>query len=162
MSVGNLKDLYLHTLKDVYFAEKQILKALPKMAKKVNSDQLRKAFEEHEKQTQGQVERLEKVFAMMNEKPKGDRCPAIEGLVEEAEELMGEIKDGETLDAAMIAAAQAVEHYEISRYGTLVAWSEQLDMKDAARTLSQTLDEEKQTDAKLTKLAEGRLNKKAA
>jgi len=132
------------------------------MAKKADSDQLRKAFEEHEKQTQGQVERLEKVFAMMSEKPKGEKCPAIEGLVKEAEELMGEIKDRDTLDAAMIAAAQAVEHYEISRYGTLVSWSEQLNMKDAARTLSQTLDEEKQTDVKLTKLAESRLNKQAA
>jgi ferritin-like metal-binding protein YciE len=162
MPVSDLKDLYLHTLKDVYTAEKQILKALPKMAKKAGSDQLRKAFEEHERQTQGQVERLEKVFGMMNEKPKGEKCPAIEGLIEEAEELMGEIKDGETLDTALIAAAQAVEHYEISRYGTLVSWSELLDMKDAAKLLSQTLDEEKQTDAKLTKLAESRVNKKAA
>ncbi|HEX2256258.1 MAG TPA: ferritin-like domain-containing protein [Afifellaceae bacterium] len=162
MPVGDLKDLYLHTLKDVYYAEKHILKALPKMAKKANNDQLRKAFEQHEKETQGQVERLEKVFGMLNEKPKGDHCPAIEGLVEEAEELMGEIKDGETLDAAMIAAAQAVEHYEISRYGTLIAWSEQLNMKDAAKTLGETLNEEKQTDAKLTKMAESQVNKKAA
>lgn len=162
MPVSELKDLYLHTLKDVYTAEKQILKALPKMAKKANNDQLRKAFEEHEKQTQGHVERLDEVFGLVNEKPKGEKCPAIEGIIEEAEMLMGEIKDGETLDAAMIAAAQAVEHYEISRYGTLVSWSELLDMKEAAKTLNQTLDEEKQTDAKLTKLAESRVNKKAA
>jgi ferritin-like metal-binding protein YciE len=162
MKIENLNDLFVHTLQDIYYAEKKIVKALPKMVKKTDSPELAKAFESHLTETEGQIQRLDQVFEMCGEKPKATKCPAIDGILEEAEELMSEIKDPDTRDAAMIAAAQAVEHYEISRYGTLVSWSEQLDMKDAARTLSQTLDEEKQTDAKLTKLAESRINKKAA
>ena len=162
MAISNLKELYVHTLKDIYYAEKQILKALPKMAKKANSDQLRQAFESHQRETEGQVKRLEQVFEMCGEKAKGEKCPAIDGIIGEAEELMGEIKDAETLDAAMLAAAQAVEHYEITRYGTLISWGELLGMRDASRLLEQTLTEEKNTDMKLTKIGESRLNRKAA
>lgn len=162
MAIDSLQDLFLHTLQDIYYAEKQIVKALPKMAKKADSAQLRTAFELHLTQTEGQVKRLEKVFELLGEKAKGEKCPAILGIIEEAEELMGEIKDADTRDAAMIAAAQAVEHYEMTRYGTLVSWSEQLGMREAGRILGETLAEEKETDVKLTKLAESRLNREAA
>jgi len=162
MSVTNLEELFVHTLKDIYYAEKQIVGALPKMAKKASAAPLKKAFEMHLEQTKGQIDRLDKVFELCGQKAKGEKCPAIEGILKEGEELMGEIKDPETLDAAMISAAQAVEHYEISRYGTLVSWAELLDMDDAISLLEKTLDEEKETDAKLTELAEEKLNKKAA
>lgn len=162
MTISNLNDLYVHTLKDIYYAENKILKALPKMAKKADSAQLRTAFEQHLTQTEGHVKRLEQVFQICGEKPSGEKCPAINGIIDEAEELMGEIKDADTRDAAMIAAAQAVEHYEITRYGTLVSWSNLLGLKDAARILEQTLAEEKDTDLKLTRLAESRLNREAA
>lgn len=162
MKIENLNDLFLHTLQDIYYAETKITKALPKMAKKADSPQLAKAFEGHLVETKGQVERLETVFAMLGEKAKGETCPAIDGILKEADELMSEIKDGDTRDAAMIAAAQAVEHYEITRYGTLVSWAELLGHKDAAKHLAKSLEEEKATDLKLTKLAEGRLNKEAA
>lgn len=162
MSVSDLNGLFLHSLKDIYYVEQQILKALPKMAKKADSAQLRKAFEDHLKQTEGHVERLDKVFASLGEKAKGEKCPAMDGLIEETEKQMSEIKDKDTLDAAMIAAAQAVEHYEMARYGTLASWGNLLGHKDAVRLLEQTLQEEKDTDLKLTKLAESRLNREAA
>ncbi len=162
MKIENLSDLFLHTLQDIYFAEKQIVKALPKMMKKTDSPELGKAFESHLAETEEQVTRLEQVFEMLGEKPKATKCPAIEGILEEANELIADIQDPDTRDAGMIAAAQAVEHYEITRYGTLVSWAELLGMKDAAKVLGQTLKEEYGADQKLTKLAESRLNKEAA
>jgi ferritin-like metal-binding protein YciE len=155
-----LEDLFLDTLKDIYWAEKKILTALPKMAKATQSDDLRMAFEKHVKETEGQVQRLQQVFEMMGKQPKGN--PAIQGLVEEGEEIMEEFEDSPALDAGLLAGAQAVEHYEISRYGTLIAWAQQLGKKNAAQLLQQTLDEEKKTDTTLSKIAEGAINKKAA
>ncbi len=162
MKVENLSDLFLHTLKDIYFAEKEITKALPKMIKAADAKELARALESHLEETKGQVERLEEVFKLLGKKPQGEKCPAIEGILEEGEELMKEIKDPDTRDAAMIAAAQAVEHYEITRYGTLVSWAELLELPDAAKLLSATLKEEHNADSKLTKLAESKLNKQAA
>jgi ferritin-like metal-binding protein YciE len=157
-----LKDLFLETLKDMYHAEKQILRALPKMAKTANSDQLRQAFEKHRDETEGQVERLEQVFEMIGKPARGKPCEAIQGIVEESKEVMEEFQGSEALDAGLLAAAQAVEHYEISRYGTLKTWAAQLGMNDAAKLLDQTLQEEKRTDALLTELAEAAVNQKAA
>jgi ferritin-like metal-binding protein YciE len=162
MALKNLDDLFLHTLKDILYAEKQILKALPKMAKKASTDELRQAFETHRDETQGQVERLERVFDMIDKTPRGAKCEAILGIIEEAEELMEEAGDDEVRDAAMLAAAQAVEHYEIARYGTLCAFAKQLGHDEAAKVLAETLREEEATDKKLSKLAEQRVNKKAA
>jgi len=157
-----LEDLFHDTLKDIYFAEKKILVALPKMAKAAHSDELRAAFEKHYEETEGQVERLEQVFEMIEKPARGKTCPAILGLVEEGQEVMKEFKKSDAHDAGLLSGAQAVEHYEISRYGTLIAWAEQLGMADAAELLQQTLDEEKKTDATLTKLAESSLNQMAA
>jgi len=157
-----LQDLFLENLKDIYYAEKKILVALPKMAKAVNSDQLRAAFEKHVAETEGQVERLQKVFKMLKQAPKGKTCPAILGLVEEGEEVMEDFEDSPALDAGLLSGAQAVEHYEISRYGTLIAWAEQLGMTQAVQLLQQTLEEEKKTDATLSKLAHAAINQKAA
>jgi ferritin-like metal-binding protein YciE len=157
-----LEDLFLETLKDMYYAERKILIALPKMAKAANSDQLRTAFEKHAGETEGQVQRLQRVFKMMKQAPKGKTCPAILGLVEEGEEVMEDFEDSPALDAGLLSGAQAVEHYEISRYGTLIAWGEQLGMNQAVQLLKQTLEEEKKTDAALNKLAEAAINRKAA
>ena len=157
-----LEDLFLENLKDIYYAERKILVALPKMAKAVNSDQLRAAFETHVEETKGQVERLKQVFKMIEQSPKGKTCPAILGLVEEGEEVMEDFEDSPALDAGLLSGAQAVEHYEMARYGTLVAWAEQLGMKEAAKLLNQTLEEEKKTDALLSKLASSAINQKAA
>jgi ferritin-like metal-binding protein YciE len=162
MKIENLSDLFLHTLKDIYFAESQIVKALPKMAKAADSKELARAFESHLAETKEQVTRLEQVFKLLGKKPEGQKCPAIEGILEEGEDLMKEIKDPDTRDAAMIAAAQAVEHYEITRYGTLASWGQLLDLPDAVKLLSMTLKEEHGADSKLTKLAESKLNKQAA
>jgi ferritin-like metal-binding protein YciE len=159
---NNLKDLFLHTLKDIYYAENQIVKALPKMAQKASSSELKKGFEEHLKQTKEQIKRLDQVFKMCGEKASGEQCPGIDGILEEGEELMKEIKDNDTRDAAMIAAAQAVEHYEIARYGALVFWAGLLNMPEARNLLRDTLAEEKDTDSKLNRLAEDKLNQKAA
>jgi len=157
-----LQDLFLENLKDIYYAEKKMLVALPKMAKAVNSDQLRAAFEKHVAETEGQVDRLQKVFKLLKQNPKGKTCPAILGLVEEGEEVMEDFEDSPALDAGLLSGAQAVEHYEISRYGTLIAWAEQLGMTQAVQLLQQTLDEEKKTDAALSKLAQAAINQKAA
>jgi ferritin-like metal-binding protein YciE len=151
----SLQDLFVNLLKDIYFAEKQILKALPKMAKKADSGELRQAFEHHLEETQGQVQRLEL-------KPTAKTCPAIKGILEEGEEDMKEAKDPDVLDAGMIADAQAVEHYEIARYGTMIAWAKQLGMNEAARLLQQTLEQEYNADKHLTELAESGLNRQAA
>jgi len=158
----DLGDLFLETLKDIYHAEKQILRALPKMAKAARSDQLRKAFETHVEETRGHVARVEKIFEMSGERPKAKPCHAILGLVEEGEEVMKEFKGSEALDAGLLAAAQAVEHYEISRYGTMKSWAEQHGMHDVARLLGETLGEEKRTDDLLTRIAEANVNKMAA
>jgi Uncharacterized protein conserved in bacteria len=157
-----LHDLFLHTLKDVYYAEKQILKALPKMAKNAESEELKQAFEKHRDETEGQIERLEQVFKLLDKPARGVQCEAINGIIEEGKEVMEDFADSEALDAGILAAAQAVEHYEITRYGTLKTWAMELGMKDAARLLEQNLEEEKKTDQLLTKLAEARVNTKAA
>ncbi|HEV7878138.1 ferritin-like domain-containing protein [Bradyrhizobium sp.] len=158
----DLNDLFLDTLKDIYYAEKQILKALPKMAKAAQSDELRAAFEKHYGETEGQVERLEQIFEILDKPARGKTCDAIQGILDEGKEIMDEYKGSEALDAGMLAAAQAVEHYEISRYGTLKAWAAQLGMNDAARLLDQTLKEEEKTDQTLTKLAKAAVNLAAA
>jgi ferritin-like metal-binding protein YciE len=158
----NLNDLFLDTLKDIYYAEKQILKALPKMAKAAHSGPLRAAFEKHLGETEGQVERLERVFELIDKPARGKTCEAIQGLLDEGKEIMEEYKGTEALDAGMVAAAQAVEHYEIARYGTLKQWALQLGIKDAVRLLDQTLQEEKKTDEALTSLAEASVNLEAA
>jgi ferritin-like metal-binding protein YciE len=157
-----LEDLFLTGLKDIYYTEKQILRALPKMAKAAESDELRQAFETHRSETEGQVERLEQVFEIMGKKAQGKTCPAIQGIIEEGKEVMEDFAESEALDAGLLAAAQSVEHYEISRYGTLRTWAQELGMNDAARLLEQTLQEEKKTDQLLTELAEARMNQKAA
>jgi ferritin-like metal-binding protein YciE len=162
MKIENLSDLFVHTLKDIYYAEKQIVKALPKMVKATDSSELAKAFESHLEETKEQIVRLEKVFELLGKKAAGEKCPAIDGILTEGDELMKEIKDPDTRDAAMIAAAQAVEHYEITRYGTLVSWGELLGHKDAVKLLAANLKEEHAADGKLNKLAEGKLNKQAA
>jgi ferritin-like metal-binding protein YciE len=153
--------LFEETLKDIYYAEKAILKGLPKMAKKASSRKLQQAFTKHQKETEHQVERLEEVFKLLGKRAAGKDCPAIDGILEEGEEVMKEAKDDTVRDAAMLAAAQSVEHYEISRYGTLVAWAEKMEMSEAAELLQETLDEEKATDEALTELAESEINVKA-
>ncbi|WP_201832929.1 ferritin-like domain-containing protein [Microvirga zambiensis] len=157
-----LNDLFLHTLKDIFYAEKQILKALPKMAKNAESEELRQAFETHLEETEGQIERLEQVFEMLGKPARGVTCEAINGIIEEGKGIMEDFADSEALDAGILSAAQAVEHYEITRYGTLKTWAEELGMRDAAKLLDQNLQEEKKTDQLLTKLAEARVNTKAA
>ncbi len=156
-----LDDLFEDTLKDIYYAEKKILTALPKMAKAAQSPDLKAAFEKHERETEGQVERLEKVFGLLDQSPKGKKCEAIEGLVKEGQEGIKEFKGSPALDAALLATAQAVEHYEIARYGTLIAWANRLEMPQAAKLLQQTLDQEKKTDEALTELAEAAINPEA-
>jgi ferritin-like metal-binding protein YciE len=161
MALQTLEDLFLHDLKDLYNAEQQILKALPRMAKKASSPELRRAFEQHLKQTEVQVQRLERVFDTLDEKAKGKSCKGMQGLIEEGKELMSEDIEDDVLDAALIAAAQKVEHYEIAAYGTARTYAEMLGNREAARLLQQTLDEEGETDKKLTKLAESIVNVEA-
>jgi ferritin-like metal-binding protein YciE len=153
-----LQDLFLDTLKDIYFAEKKILTALPKMAKAAQSPDLQAAFEKHEGETEQQVSRLEQVFQSIGETPKGKTCDAIMGILDEGKEIMDEYKGMPALDAGLLAAAQAVEHYEMSRYGTLKCWASELGYKDAVKLLDATLNEEKKTDAALTQLAESEVN----
>jgi ferritin-like metal-binding protein YciE len=162
MAIENLEDLFLHTLKDVLYAERKILKALPKMERKATDTRLKAALSSHRDETEDQVIRLEEVFEGLGKPARGAKCDAMVGLVEEAEGLMAEIDDAETMDAALISLAQAVEHYEIARYGTLVAWAKQLGYRQAATLLKATLDEEYGADKALSKLAEERLNAAAA
>jgi ferritin-like metal-binding protein YciE len=157
-----LEDLFLHTLKDVYYAEKQILKSLPKMAKAAESEELKQAFETHRQETEGQIERLEEVFKMLGKAARGVQCEAINGIIEEGKEVMEDFADSAALDAGILAAAQAVEHYEITRYGSLKTWAQELGLTDAVGLIDQNLQEEKKTDMLLTELAEARLNTKAA
>jgi len=156
-----LDDLFHDTLKDIYFAEKKILTALPKMAKAAQSDELKAAFEKHEGETEKQVQRLEQVFAEIDEKPQGKTCDAIVGILDEGNEIMSEYKGSPALDAGLLAAAQAVEHYEMSRYGTLRTWAEELGHAKSTKLLQATLDEEEATDIALTKLAESLVNQEA-
>lgn len=162
MPEKDLSALFLDTLKDIYYAEKQIYKSLPKLAKAAESAQLRAAFEKHHDETEGQIERLEKVFEILGKPARGKKCDAIEGILDEGQEIMQEYKGEPALDAGLLAAAQAVEHYEISRYGTLRTWADRLGMKDAVRLLDQTLAEEKKTDETLSKLAVTAVNAEAA
>ena len=156
-----LEDLFHDTLKDIYFAEKKILSTLPKMAKAAQNDDLKAAFEKHRDETEGQVERLEQVFAMIDKKPQGKTCAAIVGITDEGAEIMDEYKGAPALDAGLLAAAQAVEHYEISRYGTLRTWAEELGLAKAATLLQETLDEEEATDEALSELAKTVVNQEA-
>src|SRR5260370_39772974 len=149
-----LEDLFVDKLKDIYYAEKQILRALPKMAKAAVSEELRRAFQTHFEQTQGHVERLDHVFEQISKPARGKTCEAIQGIIEEGKEIMDEYKGSRALDPGLISAAQAVEHYEIARYGTLKRWAEELGHGDAAKLLDQTLSEEKETDQLLTRIAE--------
>jgi ferritin-like metal-binding protein YciE len=162
MSIKSMEDLFVETLKDIYYAEKQILKALPGMVKKAHDGKLKKALETHRKETEGQVERLEEVFGLLDIAPRGKKCEAIEGIIAEAKQHMGEIEDEQVLDAGMIASAQAVEHYEITRYGTLIAWARQLGQKEAIGLLQKNLEQEEHADALLTEIAEGGANERAA
>ncbi|MDQ3207473.1 MAG: ferritin-like domain-containing protein [Gemmatimonadota bacterium] len=156
-----MDDLFVHTLQDIYYAEQQITKALPKMIAKVTDPQLKQAFQTHLAETRNHVSRVEQVFQMHGESPKAVTCPAIDGIISEANEIMGDASDPEVLDAAALASAQAVEHYEITRYGTLAAWARQLGRNDCASVLEQNLNEEKAADQKLTAIAEARVNRVA-
>jgi len=160
-AVKTLENLFEETIRDIYYAEKKITKELPKMAKKASAPELVAGFEKHLKETEVQVERLEKIFEMLGKEPRGKTCPAIDGIAEEAKEIMENAADESVLDAGLVAAAQAVEHYEIARYGTLCAWAKELGMNDAAKLLEATLKEEKATDAKLTEIAFGGVNDSA-
>jgi ferritin-like metal-binding protein YciE len=156
-----LEELFHDTLKDIYFAEKKILTALPKMAKAAQNEELKAVFEKHEAETEDQVGRLEQVFAAIDKKPQGKTCAAIVGITDEGAEIMKEYKGSPALDAGLLAAAQAVEHYEISRYGTLIAWAEELGLEDAVSLLQETLEEEKTTDETLTDIAKSAVNQQA-
>lgn len=160
--IKSMEDLHLHVLKDVYYAEQQILKGLDDLVEKATNRELTAALKSHRSETETQIERLEQVFELLGEKPKGTSCPAIDGILKEAKSVAGEVKDKAVLDAAIIAACQAVEHYEITRYGTLVAWSKQLGNVAIARLLATTLAEEKEADKKLSALAAKKVNAKAA
>jgi len=156
--IRSMDDLFMHTLKDIYYAENQITKALPKMMEKASNQQLKQGFEQHLRETEGHIRNLEQVFQMMNMEPKGVDCPAIDGIIEESDEIAGEVEDPKVLDAALIGPAQAVEHYEITRHGTLITWAQELGMSECADILKRNLAEEKATDQNLTELAESRIN----
>ena len=160
--IKTMEDLFDHTLRDIYYAEKQIVKTLPKLAKKAQSSALKEAFESHRQQTEGHIERLEQVFKMIGKAARGTECKAIEGILAEGDEVGEEFAGTKALDAGVIAAAQAVEHYEMARYGALVTWAEELEMDDAAELLRQTLQEERETDELLSDLAETEINQEAA
>jgi ferritin-like metal-binding protein YciE len=160
--IKTLDDLFVHTLRDIYYAEKQIEEALPTMIEKATAPELKAGFQMHLEQTRGQIERIEQVFEMHGVEAKEVNCPAIDGILEEADEVSGEVEDKQVLDAALIASAQAVEHYEMTRYGTLVAWAKQLGRSDCASVLAQNLQEEEDTDRKLTEMAESKVNLQAA
>jgi ferritin-like metal-binding protein YciE len=160
--IETMDDLFVHTLKDIYYAENQIVKALPDMIEKATDPQLKQGFQSHLAETRNHVKRVEQVFKMHGVEVEGVDCPAIDGILEEADDVAGEVDDKKVLDAALIAAAQAVEHYEMTRYGTLVAWAKQLGRNDCASLLQQNLDEERAADKKLTSLAESSVNRKAA
>ncbi len=153
-----LADLFYETLRDMYYAEKKILRSLPRMAKAASSEQLRKAFLTHRDETEGQVDRIEQVFELIGKSARGKTCDAIDGILEEGKEVMDDFSDSPALDAGLLAGAQAVEHYEISRYGTLIAWAKQLGLDQAAELLQETLQQESKTDALLTQIAKSAVN----
>ena len=160
--VKSMEDLFLHTLRDIYYAENQIVKSLPTMIEKSTNRELAKGLREHLRETEGQVARLDNIFEKLGEEPKGTDCPAIDGLIKEADDVAGEVQDKEVLDAAIIGSAQAIEHYEISRYGTLIAWAQTLDHDNVISLLNANLREEKAADRKLNVLAEGKVNRRAS
>jgi ferritin-like metal-binding protein YciE len=160
--IKTMDDLFRHQLRDIYYAEKQITKALPEMIKNASDQQLKQGFQTHLRETETHVKRLDQVFELLGKKASGVDCPAIDGIIDEAEEVTGEVENKNVLDAALIAAAQAVEHYEMTRYGTLIAWAKQLGHSNVVPLLNQTLEEEKATDQKLTTMAEAQVNRKAA
>jgi ferritin-like metal-binding protein YciE len=160
--IKSMEDLFIHTLQDVYYAENQIVKALPKMIEKATNRELSAGLRSHLKETEGQVKRLERVFESLGKEPKGVDCPAIDGLIKEADEVAGEVDDSKVLDAAILGSAQAVEHYEMSRYGTLIAWAKELGHDNVVSLLNANLKEEKAADKKLTALAEGKVNRRAS
>ena len=160
--IETVQDLFLHNLQDIYYAERQIEKALPDMAAKASDAELKKSFRSHLKQTRGQIRRLERIFKIIKSVPQGTKCPAIDGMIEEANDIASEVGDKMVLNAALIGAAQAVEHYEMTRYGSLIAWAKQLGRNDCATILQRTLDEEKATDKKLNSIAKRKINRKAA
>ena len=160
--IQTMDDLFVHTLRDIYYAENQIVKSLPDMIEKATDPQLKQGFQSHLAETKNHVKRLEEVFKMHGVEVSGVDCPAIDGIIEEADETAGEVADKAVLDAALINAAQAAEHYEIVRYGSLIAWAKQLGRNDCATVLAKTLEEEKATDRKLTALAESKVNLRAA
>jgi ferritin-like metal-binding protein YciE len=160
--IKTMDDLFVHTLRDIYYAEKQIVKALPDMVEKSSDPQLKQGFQSHLRETENHVKRLEQVFDLIGKKAQGVDCPAIDGIIKEANEVAGEVDKKQVMDAALIAAAQAVEHYEMTRYGTLIAWAKQLGRNEITTLLNQTLDEEKAADKKLTSMAESQVNRKAA
>jgi ferritin-like metal-binding protein YciE len=160
--IKSMDDLFLHVLQDIYYAEKQIIKALPKMIDKATNRELTAAFTAHLKETEKQVSRLEQAFELIGESPTGTKCPAIDGIIDEANEIAGEVANKKVLDAALAAAAQAVEHYEITRYGTLIAWAEELGHDAVVKLMTTTLNEEKLADKKLSSIAKSKVNLKAA
>jgi ferritin-like metal-binding protein YciE len=162
MAEKNLNDLFLESLRDIYHAERQILRKLPKIAKAATSEELQKAFMTHKEETERQIERIEQIFEMLGKQATGKSCEAVKGMLEESDEVLEDFRDTEALDAGIVASTQTVEHYEISRYGTLKAWAKQLGMRDAEKLLDETLKEEMKTDQLLTKIAERSLNPKAA
>jgi ferritin-like metal-binding protein YciE len=161
-AMKSMEDLFLHTLKDIYYAEKLVLRIMPKMMKQASSPELKQAFEKHHTETEKQIERLDQVFEECNSAARGIRCEAMDGILAEAKDMMEEVEDAEVRDAGLVAAAQSIEHYEISRYGTLAAWAQQLGMKNAPKLLQQTLEEEKKADRQLSELALKKINQKAA
>ncbi len=160
--IKNMNDLFVHLLRDIYYAEHQIVKSLPEMIEKATNKDLKQSLKSHLAETETHVKRLEQVFKMLGVEAKGVDCPAIDGIIDEAEDVVGEVEDKNVLDAAIIAAAQAVEHYEMTRYGTLIAWAQQLGRSDTVTLLEKTLDEEKAADKKLTGIAQSRVNLRAA
>ena len=160
--IQTMDDLFVHMLRDIYYAENQIAKSLPAMIEKASAPELKQAFQTHLSETQNQIKRLEEVFRLHGQEVKGVDCEAIDGILDEAQSIMGNVADQNVLDAAMLASAQAVEHYEITRYGTLATWARELGREDCARLLHQTLEEERATDEKLTRIAEARVNRRAA
>jgi ferritin-like metal-binding protein YciE len=162
MTVKTLNDLFVETLKDLYYVEKKLVKTLPKLAKKASSPELKQAMEDHLEETETHVQRLEQVFEMLNQRASAKTCEALEGLIREADEVTGEIEDDQTMDAALISSAQTVEHYEIARYGTLACWAAEIGNTDIAELLEQTLEEEKAADEKLSMIAEDQINQRAA
>jgi len=159
--IKTMDDLFVHTLQDIYYAENQITKALPKMADQASNPMLRQGFEKHLQETENHIRNLEEVFQLLGMEPKGVDCPAIDGIIKESNEIAGEVDDDQVLDAALIAAAQAVEHYEITRYGTLITWAQELGHSECVTALQRNLADEKATDQKLTELAESRINSAA-